>query len=192
MKKRKLDVEHKKKNSLEDRFGMMFIMMILISFILALVLVVISEWFVKDFILSKMIGLYGGTSFLICFFLTFVLIVVISKNILGRLVIAFFAFVTLYAAVNMAKTPILLYKDIDLYENQQFEKLVGIPNKVEYDDPNRGPEFAMELIFEDKVINVHSLNITREYYETELAGKSLEILYLPNSSYAVNVQVKEE
>lgn len=192
MKKRKLDVEHKKKNSLEDRFGMMFIMMILISFILALVLVVISEWFVKDFILSKMIGLYGGTSFLICFFLTFVLIVVISKNILGRLVIAFFAFVTLYAAVNMAKTPILLYKDKHLYENKQFETLVGIPKKVEYDDPNRGPEFAMEFIFEEKVINVHSLNITREYYETELAGKSLEILYLPNSSYAVNVQVKEE
>lgn len=83
----------------------------------------------------------------------------------------------------------LLYKDWMAYENKQFETKVGVPLKVEYDNPDSGPEWLFELVFKDKTLFVHHLQISRNDYDAHFKDKQLEILYFPNSLYAVEIKV---
>ncbi|SIF49443.1 Uncharacterised protein [Mycobacteroides abscessus subsp. abscessus] len=50
----------------------------------------------------------------------------------------------------------------------------------------------MELIFDDLMVDVYSMDISRSYYEDRLEGRKLKIAYLPNSHYAVRWWILEE
>lgn len=46
----------------------------------------------------------------------------------------------------------------------------------------------MELEFNNLTLDVYSFNISKNYYQENLSGKTLEISYLPNSRYAVSIK----
>ncbi|MBB2482733.1 hypothetical protein H5P36_21440 [Bacillus sp. APMAM] len=98
--------------------------------------------------------------------------------------IAFF-----YAATTLMVDVKMIYNDKVAYENKQFEKIVGIPKEVEYDNPESGPNRVYEIMFEDVTVEAIHLWIRQDYFEKNMKGKRLEVLYLPNSHYAMNIRV---
>jgi hypothetical protein len=143
-----------------------------------------SEW-TNDFIWSEILGLITAVSMCLCFSLAFLTGVWAMESWFWRIFMLLFTIVLFSTGVHFVKEAHLLYKDRDAYENKEFEFVEGIPAGAEYDDPETGPEFVMELIFDDVMVNVYSMDISRSYYEERLEGRKLKIAYLPNSHYAV-------
>jgi len=160
----------------------------LFFFIVTFILWGVSELIEEHFILSEMMGAYSAASMCLCFGLVFFGMMVGIRNWFGKIVCLFVAAVIMSASYHFMETSILLYKDKAAFENKQFEKLVEVPTGVEYDDPDYGTEFVMELEFDDFTIDIYNLNISRNYYAANLSGKPLEIAYLPNSHFAVSVK----
>ncbi|WP_377336231.1 hypothetical protein [Peribacillus deserti] len=107
----------------------------------------------------------------------------------GKIVLFLFSAAFGYAGYGLLDTSFLLYKDKETYENRQFERITGVPDHVEYDNHDTGPRFISDLDFSGQIIDVHYLQITQDYYEANLSGKTLDIQYLPHSHFAVNVDV---
>lgn len=74
----------------------------------------------------------------------------------------------------------------------QFEKIVGIPNDMEYDNPESGPNRVYEIMFEDVAIEALQLWIRQDYFEKNMKGKRLEVYYLPYSHYAMDIHVVDK
>ncbi|ETI69790.1 hypothetical protein [Neobacillus vireti] len=156
--------------------------------ILTFILWGVSKLTEGNFILSEMMGAYCAASMCLCFGLIFLGMMVGTRNWFGKIVCLLVAAVMMSASYHFLETSILLYKDKAAFENKQFEKLVAIPTGVEYDDPDYGTEYVMELEFDDLTIDIYNLNISRNYYAANFSGKPLEIAYLPNSHFAVSVK----
>ncbi|WP_102272994.1 hypothetical protein [Cytobacillus massiliigabonensis] len=161
----------------------------LLFLILSFLLWIISAIVKKQFILSEMLGNYCGLTFMLCFTFTFCLFLIGTKNILGRIASIFAIIIFISVGTDFYHASHLLYKDRMAYENKQYETKVGVPVKVEYDNPDSGPEWLFELVFKDKTLFVHHLQISRNDYDAHFKDKPLEILYLPNSLYAVEIKV---
>lgn len=157
-------------------------------FVLTFLLLLASVFVKEQFILREIIYTYCGASFAFCFGVAFLLMATFTRNIFGKIALVFFTFICFSAGINFINTSFLLYKDNEAFANQSFERIIAIPDKVEYDDPDEGPEYVLELVFKNKTIDAHNLEIHRSYFESNLRGKQLEILYLPNSLYAVKVK----
>ncbi|KAB2330333.1 hypothetical protein [Bacillus mesophilum] len=162
-------------------------------FLLTLILWGVSELIDENFIVSEMLGAYSVASLFLCFGIMFIaLFVGIKGSWFGRIICLFIAGFTASGAYSFVETSDLLYKDKSAYENKQFETLVMIPTGTEFDDPDYGREYLMELEFNELTLDVYSLDITRSYYHENLSGRQLEIDYLPNSRYAVIVKAYQE
>jgi hypothetical protein len=160
----------------------------LIFLIVTFILWGVSELIEENFIMSEMVGAYCGASMCLCFGLVFIGLIIGTRNWFGKIVGLLVAAVFMSVSYSFIETSMLLYKDKAAFESKQFEKLVAAPIGEEYDDPDYGTEFLMELKFNDLTIDVHNLGISRSYYEANLYGKSLEIAYLPNSRFAISVK----
>lgn len=66
--------------------------------------------------------------------------------------------------------------------------MVAVPIGVEYEPPDYGLPKLMKLEFEELTIDVYNLEIYWRDYEANWKGKKLEIVYLPNSHFAVSVK----
>lgn len=158
-------------------------------FVLTFILLGISELIDENFIASRMLGAYSAVCICTFFSLIFISLATgIRKNWLGKLFLSFIAAFGAVGIYHFTETSILLYKDKNAYETKQFETVVQIPIGEEYDDPDYGPEFLMELEFNGLTVDVHSLEISKSYYQENLSGKQLQVDYLPNSRYAVSVK----
>ncbi|MGN7401604.1 hypothetical protein ACTHO0_17275 [Cytobacillus praedii] len=163
----------------------------LLFLILSFLLWAISAIVKKHFIMSEMLGNYCGLTFMLCFAFTFCSILIGTKNIFGKIASAFAIIIFISVGSDFYQSSHLLYKDRMAYENKQYETKVGVPLKVEFDNPDSGPEWLFELVFKDKTLYVHHLQITRKDYDTYFKNKPLEILYLPNSLYVVEINVSK-
>lgn len=161
----------------------------LLFLILSFLLWIISAITKEEFILSKMLGNYCGLSFMLCFAFIFCTILIGTKNFFGKIASVFAIIVFFSVGKDFYDSSNLLFKDRKAYENNQFETKIGVPEKVEYDNPDSGPEWLFELVYKDKTLFVHHLQITRNDYESYYKNKPLKILYLPNSLYAVEIKV---
>ncbi|MEW9108509.1 MAG: hypothetical protein AB2374_04110 [Cytobacillus gottheilii] len=162
-------------------------------FLLTLILWGVSELIDENFIVSEMLGAYSVASLFLCFSIMFIaLFVGIKGSWFGRIICLLVAGFTGLGAYSFMETSALLYKDKAAYENKQFETLVMIPTGTEFDDPDYGREYLMELEFNELILDVYSLDIARTYYHENLSGRQLEIDYLPNSRYAVSVKAYQE
>ncbi|WP_040205892.1 hypothetical protein [Neobacillus jeddahensis] len=170
----------------------LFIIIGLLFLIVTFILWGMSKLVEEHFILSEMLGAYSSASLSLCFGLTFIGMIVGTRNWLAKIVCLLAAGVLIVTGYSFMETSTLLYKDKAAFENKQFEKLVAIPIGVEYDDPDTGTQFIMELEFSDLTIDVYNLNISRNYYAANLSGKPLEIAYLPNSHFGVSVKEYHE
>ncbi|QED46710.1 hypothetical protein [Cytobacillus dafuensis] len=190
MKKKKLQnrPEQGKFKQIQERFFIILVALCAVFFVLALLLWLASMMVKEQFILHEMINTYCGASISFCFAAAFLLIATSTRNIFGIIASLFFTIIFLSAGVHFINTSLLLHKDKEAYENQSFERIVGIPDQVEYDDPDVGPAYVLELVFKNKTIDAHNLQIHESFFESNLRGKQLEILYLPNSLYAVEVK----
>ena len=157
-------------------------------FIITIILWGISELVDRNFIMSEMIGAYCAASIFLCFSIMFIAIIIGTRNWFAKIICSFSVCFMLLGSYSFIETAIFLYKDKTAFENKQFKRIVAIPTGAEFDDPEYGTEFLMELVFNDLTIDVYSLNISRSDYLENLSGKSLEISYLPNSRYAVSVK----
>lgn len=175
------------KNRRETLAGV-FVFIGMCFLIVTLILWGISELAEENFIISEMFGAYSSASMCLCFGLVFIGLIIGTRNWLARIFCLFIAAVMLTTSYSFMESSILLYKDKEAFENKQYEKLVAIPIGVEFDDPDYGTQFLMELEFNDLTIDVYSLNISRSYYQANLSGKPLEIAYLPNSHFAVSMK----
>lgn len=169
--------------------GGIFAMIGVVFLIIASILWGVSEFIEENFIWSEIVGAYCSASMCLCFGLIFIGLIIGIRNWLGKIVFLLFAGVMMSVSYDFIEVSVLLYEDKEVYENKQFEKLVATPIGEEYDDPDYGPVYLMELEFKDLTIDVYNLNISRNYYKENLSGKPLEIAYLPNSRYAVSVNV---
>ncbi|WP_080843680.1 hypothetical protein [Cytobacillus gottheilii] len=162
-------------------------------FLLTLILWGISELVDDNFIVSEMIGAYSVSSLFLCFGIMFIaLFVGIKGSWFAKIIFLFIVGFTVSGAYSFIETSALLYKDKAAYENKQFETIVMIPTGAEFDDPEHGTEFLMELEFNELIIDVYSFDITKSYYQENLSGKQLKIDFLPHSRYAVSVKVYQE
>ncbi|KAB7670787.1 hypothetical protein [Bacillus sp. B1-b2] len=157
-------------------------------FIITIILWGISELIDENFIISEMIGAYSVTSIFLCFSIMFIAIIIGTRNWFAKIICFFIVSFMLLGSYSFIETATLIYKDKTAFENKQFKKIVAVPTGAEFDDPEHGTEFLMELEFNDLTLDVYSLDISRSYYHENLSGKSLEISYLPNSHYAVSVR----
>ncbi|MGD6900049.1 hypothetical protein [Bacillus infantis] len=139
----------------------------------------------EDFIWSQVLGSITAVSMCLCFGLALLAGVLAADSWPFKIFLLIFTVVFLSTGVYFVNEAHLLYKDRDAYENKEFEIVEGIPAGVEYDDPETGTEFVMELIFDDLIVDVYAMDISRSYYEERLEGRKLKIAYLPNSHYAV-------
>lgn len=183
-KRRRLNLGGDKREFIGGIFAMFGVLFLIIAFILWGV----SELIEENFIWSEIVGAYCGASMCLCFGLIFIGLIIGIRNWLGKIVFVLFAGVLLSVSYDFLETASLLYQDKEAYANKQFETLVATPTGEEYDDPDYGPVFLMELEFKNLTIDVHNLNISRNYYKENLSGKPLEIEYLPNSRFAVSVR----
>ncbi|MEH7180600.1 hypothetical protein [Neobacillus vireti] len=117
----------------------------------------ISELFEENFIMSEMVGAYCGASMCLCFGLIFTGLIIGTRNWFGKILGLLAAAVFMSVGYSFIETSILLYKDKEAFENKEFEKLVAIPIGAEYDDPDYGTEYLMELKFNDFTIDVCGL-----------------------------------
>jgi cation transport ATPase len=168
--------------------GGIVLMIGLLFLILAFILWGVSELIEENFIMSEIVGAYCSASIGLCFGLVFIGMIIAIRNWLARIAFLLFAGVFLSVSYHFIETAGLLYQDKEVYENKQFERLVAIPTGEEYDDPDYGPVYLMELEFKKLTIDVYNLDISRNYYKENLSGKPLEITYLPNSRFAISVE----
>jgi hypothetical protein len=147
---------------------------------------------IKDFIWSEVLSLIIAVSICLCAGLIFLALVWAADSWSGRILMSLFTIVFLATGGYFINEAHLLYKDKDAYQNKEFLFVEGVPDEAEYDDPETGTEFVMELIFDDLRVDVYSMNLSRSYYEERMEGRRLKIAYLPNSHYAVRWWVLEE
>lgn len=175
--------------NMREAIGAIVVMIGIVFLIIGFILWGVSELIDENFIWSEIVGAYCGVSICLCFGLVFIGLIIGIRNWLGRIGFLFFAGVMLSVSYDFFEAAQLLYQDKEAYENKQFETLVATPTGEEYDDPDYGPVYLMELEFKDITIDVYNQNISRNYYKENLSGKPLEIEYLPNSHFAVSVNV---
>lgn len=178
-------IQHTKRS---EAVGIISMIIGLLCLLLALIFWGLSA-IIKDFIYSEILGAYSAMSLSLCFSFVFLGLLFAAEKWAGKIASLLAASLLFFASYHFLETSLLLYKDKSAYENKQFERLVDIPVKAEYDDPETGTEYVMELLFKDLTIDVYSLDITRSYYEATLSGKPLDIHYLPNSRYAVSLKI---
>lgn len=147
---------------------------------------------INDFLWSEVLSLIIAVSICLCAGLAFLALVWTAESWSGGIIISLFTIVFLASGGYFIHEAHLLYKDKDAYENKEFLFVKGVPDEAEYDDPETGTEFVMELIFDDLMVDVYSMDISRSYYEERLEGRKLKIAYLPNSHYAVRWWILEE
>jgi len=164
----------------------------LLFLIVTFILWGISELIAENFIMSEMVGAYCGASLCLCFGLVFIGLMIGTRNWLGKILNLVVTAVFMSVTYSFIETSILLYKDKEAFEAKEFERMVATPIGAEYDDPDYGTEYLMELKFNGFIIDVYSLDISRRYYEANLQGKPLEVTYLPNSHFAISVKEHNE
>jgi hypothetical protein len=193
-KKKKLNFENKqfqKPQSVLEWLTAIFGIGSLFFLVCSLVLWGVSG-LIKDFIWSEMLSLIIAVSICLCLALIFLALVWAADSCSGIIVMSLFTIVFLATGGYFINEAHLLYKDKDAYENKEFLFVEGVPDEAEYDDPDTGTEFVMELKFDDVWVDVYSMNLSRSYYEEQLEGRKLKIAYLPNSHYAVRWWTLEE
>lgn len=171
-----------------DTFTVLPMIVGMLFFVLTFIFWGISKLIEENFILSEIFGAFSAASMCLCFSLIFFGLMIGTKNWFGRIASFLAAAVIFAAGYSFAETSILLFKDKTAFELKQFEKLIAVPTHAEFDDADVGPEYVMELQFNDLTIDVYNQDITRAYYIENLAGKTVEVHYLPNSRFAVSVK----
>lgn len=160
----------------------------LLFFIITLILWGISELSDENFIFSEMSGAYSSASLCLCFGIFFMAMMIGTRNWFAKIICLLITALMMITSYSFLETSILLYKDKTALKNSQFETVVATPTGAEFDDPDYGTEFLMELEVNNLTLDVYSLNISRNYYQENLSGKTLEISYLPNSHYAISIE----
>ena len=160
----------------------------LLFFIITLILWGISELSDENFIFSEMLGAYSAASLCLCFGIFFMAMMIGTRNWFAKIICLLITALMMITSFAFIETSISVYKDKTAYENRQFETVVAVPTGAEFDDPDYGTEFLMELEVNNLTLDVYSLNISRDYYQENLSGKTLEISYLPNSHYAISME----
>lgn len=177
--------------TLGERIGMFFMILCLIFFILTLIIFGISFFFKNDWIVHEIIQLISGVCFTFVFCSIFITLIFMTRNWIWKLLGVFITIAFFYASTQLMVNVKMIYKDKVAYENKQFEKIVGIPKEVEYDNPESGPRVVYEIMFEDVTIQATHLWIRQDYFEKNMKGKRLEVFYLPNSHYAMEIHVAD-
>jgi len=172
-----------------ERIGTFFMIVCAIFFILTLIIYGISFFFKDDWIVHEIIQLISGICFTLVFCSAFITIIFMTRNWIWKLLGVLITIAFFYAATTLMVDVKMIYNDKVAYENKQFEKIVGIPKEVEYDNPESGPNRVYEIMFEDVTVEAIHLWIRQDYFEKNMKGKRLEVLYLPNSHYAMNIRV---
>lgn len=142
----------------------------------------------EHFIVHEMMNALAAAGVSVCFGIGFIGLVFGIKNWFGKMMGAVSAIIMIGVGYSFAETSALLYKDKVAYENQDFEEMVALPIGEEYEPPDYGLPKLMKLEFEKLTIDVYNLEILRRDYEANWKGKPLEIVYLPNSRFAVSVK----
>lgn len=160
----------------------------LLFFIITLFLWGISEVSDENFIFSEMVGALSAASFCLCFGIFFIAMIIGAGKWFAKIICLLITTLMMITSYSFLETSINLYKDKTAFENRQFKTVVATPTGEEFDDADYGTEFLMELEFNNLTLDVYSFNISRNYYQQNLSGKTLEISYLPNSHYAVSIK----
>ncbi|MEK4384393.1 hypothetical protein MKZ25_01010 [Solibacillus sp. FSL W7-1464] len=148
----------------------------------------VSFFYKEHFIVHEMMNALAAAGVSVCFGIGFIGLVFGIKNWFGKMMGAVSAIIMIGVGYSFAETSALLYKDKVAYENQDFEEMVALPIGEEYEPPDYGLPKLMKLEFEKLTIDVYNLEILRRDYEANWKGKPLEIVYLPNSRFAVSVK----
>lgn len=135
-----------------------------------------------------MISAYCAASLSLCFGIFFLAMIFGTRNWFAKIICLLITALMMITSYSFIETSILLYKDKTAFDNREFETVIAVPTGAEFDDADYGTEFLMELEIHHLTLDVYSLNISRDYYQENLSGKSLEISYLPNSRYAVSLK----
>lgn len=180
-----------KGKTLGERIGNYFMIICLLFFILTIIIFGISFFFKKNWIVHEIIQLISGVCFTFVFCSVFITLIFMTRNWIWKLLGIFITVVFFYAATQLMVDVKMIYKDKVAYENKQFERIVGIPKEVEYDNPESGPRMVYEITFEDVVVQTTHRWIRQDYFEKNMKGKRLEVFYLPNSRYAMDVLVAD-
>ncbi|MCE4049029.1 hypothetical protein [Bacillus sp. Au-Bac7] len=160
----------------------------LLFFIITLILWGISELSDENFIFSEMLGSFSAASLCLCFGIIFIALIIGAGNWFAKIICLLITVLMMITSYSFIETSINLYKDKTVFENKQFETVVATPIGAEFDDADYGTEILMELEFNNLTLDVYSFNISKNYYQENLSGKTLEISYLPNSRYAVSIK----
>jgi len=165
-----------------------FMLIALIILLPSFVMWGVSFFIEEHFIVHEMMNALAAAGVSICFGIGFIGMVLGVKNWFGKMICVVISVIMLGIGYSFAETSSLLYKDKAAYENNEFEEMVAVPIGVEYEPPDYGLPKLMKLEFEELTIDVYNLEIFRKDYETNWKGKPLEIIYLPNSHFAVSVK----
>ncbi|MGE8205992.1 hypothetical protein ACQKP0_15700 [Heyndrickxia sp. NPDC080065] len=177
--------------TLGERIGTYFMIVCAIFFILTVIIYAISFFFKNDWIVHEMIQLISGVCFTFVFCSAFITLIFMTHNWIWKLTGVLVTLAVFYTATTLMVDVRMIYKDKIAYENKQFEKIVGIPNDVEYDHPESGQKMVYKIMFEDVTVEALNLWIRQDYFEKNMKGKRLEVLYLPNSHYAIDIHVAD-
>ena len=183
-KRRSLWPGYRKGDGIIAVFMLIALLILLASFIIWGVSFFIEE----HFIVHEMMNALAAAGVSVCFGIGFIGMVFGTKNWFGKMVSVVIAFIMIGVGYSFAETSALLYKDKVAYESKDFEEMVAVPIGVEYEPPDYGLPKLMKLEFEELTIDVYNLEIYRREYEANWKGKQLEIVYLPNSHFAVSVK----
>lgn len=160
------------------------------SLFLSLALIGIGESVDLNFMTSNILSAAG--SFLLLLFLTtlFLFFYITSKKkifkILSMIVFLFFGLTTILGIGEIYD----VYQDRSAYANEEFERIVGVPEKVtsetgrHIEDP-----YITSVTMEGMTIDTMQLLIKEEAFKEKYQAKEIEVLYLPNSHIAVEINV---